>query len=177
MPVSEKTRDDAPLQAVSSGLGPGSRRILRSVCEAFLPDGGSFPTGAEEIALAEKVAAYFAGALPRGSALLALLLRWIELQPLLFHLRPRRFHALSLEDRVRVLEAMESSRLLLRCQPIRMLKLLLGLHAYRVPEVAIQVGLDPSHLQEAIRAAGERRSRGDKGPFPSPEAPIATGGG
>jgi hypothetical protein len=176
VPVPEKTRDDAQLQAVSSGLGPGNRRILRSVCEAFLPDGGSFSTGAEEIALAQKVEAYFAGALPRGTALLALLLRWIELQPLLFHLRLRRFPSLSLEDRVRVLEGMEASRLLLRCQPIRMLKLLLGLHAYRTPEVAIQVGRDPSHLQEAIRAAAERRSRGDKGPYPTPEAPMAMGG-
>jgi hypothetical protein len=162
-------------RGVAATLDEGSRRILRATAEAFLPRGGSFPLGAEEIAMAEKVETHLAGFHPLVLPLTAAVLRWLDIQPL-FHLRAARLQNLTVAERARVLEAMERSRLLLRRQPVLMLKLFLGLHAYRDPSVARQVGYDRAHLDERIREAAERRKRGGKGPYPIPQAPPPTGG-
>jgi hypothetical protein len=104
------------------------------------------------------------------------LLHWIDLQPILFHATPHRLHALPREERVRILEAMERSRLLARRQTALTLKLFLGLHAYRDPAIARQVGFDRSYLDAKIGAAAKRRKAGEKGPYPVPQAPPGPGG-
>jgi hypothetical protein len=162
-------------RGVAATLDEGSRRILRAIAEAFLPRGGAFPLGAEEIALAEKVETHLAGFHPLVLPLTAVILRWVDVQPL-FHLRAARLQSLTVTERVRVLEAMEHSRLLVRRQPVLLLKLFLGLHAYRDPSVARQVGYDRAHLDERVREAAERRGRGGKGPYPIPRTPVPPGG-
>ena len=173
-----------PLEAGAAGvraqggaaLSEGSRRILGAVGDAFLPPGGAFAQGADAIGLAQKVESHIAQAFPLGLPAMAALLHWIDLQPILFHLTPHRLHTLPLEERVRILEAMERSALLARRQTAVTLKLFLGLHAYRDSAVARQVGFDRSYLDAKIRAAADRRKAGGKGPFPVPQAPPGPGG-
>ena len=162
--------------AAGSALSEASRRILGSVAEAFLPPGGAFAQGSETIGLAQKVEAHIAQAYPLGIPVAAALLHWVDLQPILFHLRPHRLRALPVEERVRILETMERSPLLLRRQTAMTLKLFLGLHAYRDPAVARQTGFDRSWLDAKILAAAARRKAGQKGPYPVPQAPPAPGG-
>lgn len=162
--------------AAGGALSEASRRILSAIGDAFLPPGGAFAQGAEEIGLAQKVEAHLAQAFPAGLPAVAMLLRWVDMQPILFHLTPHRLHTLPLEERVRILDAMERSPLLARRQTAAMLKLFLGLHAYRDPAIARQVGFDRAYLDAKIRAAADRRKAGAKGPYPMPQAPPGPGG-
>ncbi len=151
------------------GLGDRSRVTLRAIADAFLPAGGAFDEGADAIALAERVETYFARMGPFGLPLASLLLAWMDAQSLLFHLRPTRLHRLDLDQRVRLLEEMEESRLMIRRQPVVMLKLLLGLHAYREPAIARAIGYGHDYLESKLQAAEARRRAGGKGPYPVPE--------
>jgi len=156
-------------------LGPRSRATLRAIADAFLPAGGAFEEGAGSIGLAERVETYFARMGPLGPPMASLLLAWMDAQPLLFHRRPTRFHRLDLDQRVRLLEEMEGSRLIIRRQPVLMLKLILGLHAYREPAVARAIGYERRYLESKLSAAEERRRAGGKGPYPVPERQPAMG--
>ncbi|MFQ5513909.1 MAG: hypothetical protein ACE5FG_05675 [Myxococcota bacterium] len=165
---------EGPTRARS--LGDTSRQILRAICDTFLPAGGCFPEGAENLELARRIEGHFAGMGPGGPRLAALLLRWIDLQPLLFELRPRRFRTLPLRERTRTLDRMERSRLPLRRQPLLTLKLLLSVHAYADAGVAERIGHDRAYLSGKLREAEERRQRGGKGPYPTPEPPPRSPG-
>ena len=156
-------------------LGPRSRATLQAIADAFLPAGGAFEEGATTLGLTERVEAYFASMGPLGLPMASLMLAWMDAQPLLFQLRPTRLRRLDLGERVRLLEEMERSRLMIRRQPVLMLKLLLGLHAYREPAVARAIGYERGYLESKLAAAEERRRAGGKGPYPVPERQPAMG--
>ncbi len=166
----------AAREGAGGGLSEGSRRILDAVSETFLPPGGAFAQGAESIGLARKVESHLAQAFPMGRPAVGAMLGWVDLQPILFHATPHRLQTLPLEERVRILEAMERSPLLVRRQAAITLKLFLGLHAYRDPAIAREVGFDRSYLDAKIQAAADRRQAGGKGPYPVPQAPPGPGG-
>ncbi len=164
-------RDGSQSESTASELDPPSMAILRSIADTFMPAGGAFPASANDIDLAGRVAEHICRIGPAASLGFRILLRWVDLQPIL-RLRFRRFHKLQLVDRVQVLESMELSRLMIRRQPAIALKTLMGLHGYNDPAVHEHLGYERKWIEDRIKAAQERRNDGRKGPYPGPESPV-----
>jgi len=122
------------------GLGTRSRDVLRAALEALAPPGtGAIPRDADagEWAAAVERFARAAGGLAGVRALLCAL----ELSPwVLPPIWLRRFSKLALEDRVRVLEAWEGSRLPGRREGVALLKLLALPQIYGQPELLRVLG-------------------------------------
>lgn len=146
----------APRLRAAPALGARSQRVLRAALEALAPPGaGAIPHDADpaEWAAAVEGFARDAGGLAGVRALLCAL----ELSP--FVLPPiwlRRFSKLALEDRVRVLEAWEHSRLPGRREGVALLKLLALPQIYGRPELLRAMGypdpLDRVPLDEPLAA-------------------------
>ncbi len=113
--------------------------IQRALLEALVPMGGPFPESASTASIAEEIA-QFVTASGRSRAF-DLGLRLLDLAP--FFLPPirfRRFSRLPLADRVRILEAWETSRFWPRRQVIHMFKLVALTHFYARPEIQARLG-------------------------------------
>lgn len=161
--------DPAKPTTSGSGLSGRSRRTLLAIADALFPatPGGVRPDLSQ---LVDDVQAQL-----RATGSLALrgfdlLLHFVEWNPLLFHARLQGLSALDSEARVHVLESMESSRLLLRRQAAHSVKLLLGVHGYRDIRVRSALGVEDGWLADKLAQAKARRERGEKGPFPQPQA-------
>jgi hypothetical protein len=163
--ITDPTRPPSPPRS----LTPREREILERVAEAFLPPLGPFPISAQDLHLAEGVVRFMETAPGGIRRTFPYLLHFLDWNPLLFHGIPTRLSRLPLEERVRILEAMERSSLSLRRQPILLLKLLLNLHAYQDPRLHEAIGYSRDHLKDRLHKADLRRKRGEKGPFPSAE--------
>lgn len=124
---------------------------LRAVLGALVPQGGSFPAGAEDVGLDGAVASYFARLHPLGSAGLRLLLVTIEYGTVLFE-RTLPFSRLDAAARERALAAWEGSRLGIRRQLVASLKLIAFLHFYDEPAAWAGVGYDDRYLQRKLLA-------------------------
>jgi hypothetical protein len=129
-------------EAGSSPSSPkrlGSARALHAVLETLAPAGGAFPEGASTLAIEKEVEEFIAGS---GTTLaFRALLRALEYSP--FVLPPiwlRRLSSLPVQDRVRVLEAWEASRLWPRRHALQMLKLAAMSHFYAHPQVQARLG-------------------------------------
>ncbi len=149
------------------GLSPRSRQILQAIAEALFPPSGQAARvdAAPLVAEVEGQLRSFGPLAPRG---FSILLQWIDWNPVLFHGRTCRLRAMPWQERVTILEAMEESRWMLRRQPIHILKLLLGLHAFRREELRASLLGGDSYLEQKLAEARSRRARGEKGPFPRP---------
>jgi hypothetical protein len=129
----------AEARAGSRTVAPGPRgetRILRGLLEALAPPAGAIPPEA-----AADVEAFVRRTGARAG--FRLLLRVLDLSP--FVLPPlwfRRTSRLPLEDRVRVLEAWEDSRLWPRRQALAALKTVALTHVYARPETLRRLGYE-----------------------------------
>lgn len=145
------------LGPVQRALGPAGARTLHAALDALVPRGGPFEAGAGEARVADAVAEFAEGA-KTGHALRALLYV-LEVSP--FFLPPiwmRPFSRLPVDDRARILEAWENSRLWPRRQALHWLKLLGTSHFYADPEVQRTLGY-PHPLVRVPRDAEPARAR------------------
>lgn len=146
----------APRPSAAPALGARGQRVLRAALEALAPPGaGAIPRDADPAAWTAAVEDFARGA--GGLAGVRALLCALELSP--FVLPPvwlRRFSKLALEDRVRVLEAWEHSRLPGRREGVALLKLLALPQIYGEPELLRALGypdpLDRVPLDEPLAA-------------------------
>lgn len=115
------------------------RRVHDALLEALVPAGGPFPEGALTLSVGDEVAAFVAAS--GRSRMFQLGLRLLDLSPFFMPpLRFRRFSRLPLLDRVRILEAWESSRFGPRRQVLHMFKLVALTHFYARPEIKARLG-------------------------------------
>ena len=141
-------------------MGPYLRRIAQAFAGRIIPPGGDLPFAVADtdcLAFLEK----YLSELPSGTALgLKALLVALDLMPVLFIYRPRRFASLSPEDQDRYLLDWQESRIYWRRMALVLLKALFGIGFYNDPKVLRHLG-----WYETCGAA----SRGDR-----PVAPTAT---
>jgi hypothetical protein len=133
----------------------GAERVFGAIVESMIPAGGSFPEGARDVLLLRDLESFVAGSASLAPRMLRLGLRLFDVSPyILPPLRLRRFSHLSPEERVRLLETWEQSRLLPRRQAMHLLKLLVMTHFYSRPEVAERLGY-PHPLERVPRPQGK----------------------
>ena len=157
--VSMKLSEPALQQASPQGR---TAELLRLITDTMVPAGEPFEESARTVRLDEAVWGYFGQLHPLGTVGLSVLVHTVELAPLLFGPRRRRFSALSAEQRERHLDAWENSRLALRRQVIRALKLAVMLHFYDSPQTCAAIGYDGSYLRDKLLAgpnAASHRAR------------------
>ena len=119
-------------------LTPAQEEILHAVLEAAVPEGAGIPGSAADAVVADVVRAFCASA---GFTQLGLALRLLDASPFLVPpFRARRFSRLSLDERVRLLEAHEQSRFLPRRAAVHALKQVIMLAYYSRPEVEAALG-------------------------------------
>lgn len=149
----------APAASVADGAAGGraggSDGVMQALLEAMVPPGGAFEEGACAAppdvdgeggarGLGAEIEAFVAGAGPRAPQALRLGLRLLDVSPFLLPpVRRRRFSRLPLDERVRLLEAWERSRLMPRRQAMHALKLLVMLHVYSRPAIEARLGYPP----------------------------------
>jgi hypothetical protein len=126
--------------------------LLRLVTETMVPAGGAFEAGAQALHLGEAVWGYFAQLHPLGTVGLTVIVYVLELAPYVFGPRRRRLSRLSASDRELALAGWETSRLPLRRQLLKGLKLAITLHAYDSPAVCASIGCDGSYLRGKLLA-------------------------
>jgi hypothetical protein len=115
-----------------SASEPGS--VRDALLEALVPAGGPFPEGGSTPEVSAAIDEFVTAS--GRSGVFQLGLRFLDLSPFLVPpLRFKRFSRLPLEDRVRLLEAWESSRLWPRRQVLHMFKLVALTHVYDRPEI------------------------------------------
>lgn len=115
--------------------------LIRALLEAMVPPGGPFEEGAAQAAVAEDVESFVADLAPSAPRAFRWCLRLLDYSPFFLPpLRLGRFSRLKLDDRVRLLEAWEQSRLPPRRQIIHALKLLVMPHFYSRPEIEARLG-------------------------------------
>lgn len=122
-----------PLVSERPGAGAAALPdpVLNAVIEAVVPSGGSFEEGAADLPVARDVEEFVAGVGPSALGTFRLALRAFEYSPFFVPpIRFRRFSRLTLQERIRVLEAWETSRLMPRRQAIHTLKLLVMTQFY-----------------------------------------------
>ena len=148
-------RSAATMPAVS----PGPRQpIFSALLEAMLPPGGPYADGGLDLVRSADIDSFMGG---RSAARpLHLGLRVLDLCPFLVPPRlGQRFSQLPLEDRIRVLQAWEGSRIVPLRQFVHTLKLLIMPQFYSRPEIEAHLGY-PHPLVRVPRAEGmERRDQ------------------
>lgn len=115
--------------------------VMIALMEAMVPAGGAFPEGARDSSAADGMEAFIGGAASERLDLVRLALKVFDASP--FFLPPirfRRFSRLPLDERIAVLEAWERSPLVVRRQPIHMLKLLVMSQFYSQSVVEAHLG-------------------------------------
>ena len=120
--------------------------------EMMAPEGGAFATGATTAQLDQTVWQYFTRLHPLGTTGLTVILYVIELGPLAFGPRRRRFSQLNPAEREVYIAGWETSRLGPRRQLLNGLKLAVMLHFYDIPAVASAVGFDGTYLRDKLLA-------------------------
>ncbi len=129
-------------------LSAAEAAILRAALEAAVPAGAELPGTAADADGERAVEAFCAGA---GFAGLGLALRILDLSPFLVPpFRARRFSKLPLAERVRLLEAHESSAFFPRRAAVHAFKQIAMLVYYARPEVEAALGY-PSPLARVPR--------------------------
>jgi hypothetical protein len=119
-------------------LSAGEAAILRAALEAAVPAGGSLPGSAADPESESAVRAFCESA---NFAALGLALRLLDVSPFLVPpFRLRRFSKLALEERVRLLEAHESSAFFVRRAAVHAFKQVAMLAYYARPEVEAALG-------------------------------------
>jgi hypothetical protein len=126
--------------------------LLRGLTSTMVPEGGAFAAGASTVQLDQTVWEYFGRLHPLGTTGLTVILYVIELGPLLFGPRRRRFSRLDAAEREAYLAGWETSRLAPRRQLLHGLKLAVMLHFYDTPAVAAAVGFDGTYLRDKLLA-------------------------
>jgi hypothetical protein len=113
--------------------------VRTALLEALIPPGGPFPEGASTVGVSEEIERFVAGAGRAGT--FGLGLRLLDISPFFLPpIRLRRFSRLPLDDRVRLLEAWEGSRLWPRRQVLHLFKLVVFSHFYERPEIQARLG-------------------------------------
>jgi hypothetical protein len=157
--VSMRLSEPSSRQASPQGR---TAELLRLITDTMVPAGGPFEQGASSERLDEAVWRYFGQLHPLGSIGLSVLVHTIEFAPLLFGPQRRRFSGLSAAQRELHLDGWENSRLALRRQVMRGLKLAVMLHFYDSPQVCAAIGYDGSYLRDKLLAgpnAASHRAR------------------
>jgi hypothetical protein len=129
-------------------LSDGEAAILRAALEAIVPAGAGIPGSAADAEVERTVREFCASA---GFSALGLALRLLDVSPFLVPpFRARRFSRLPLEERVRLLEAHESSAFFARRAAVHAFKQVAMLAYYARPEVEAALGY-PSPLARVPR--------------------------
>jgi len=119
-------------------LSDGEAAILRAALEAIVPPGAGLPGSAADAEVERVVREFCASA---GFSALGLALRLLDVSPFLVPpFRMRRFSKLPLEERVRLLEAHESSAFFVRRAAVHAFKQVAMLAYYARPEVEAALG-------------------------------------
>jgi hypothetical protein len=141
-------------QAAQGATLPTGRvaELLRLVTDTMVPVGGAVESGAQIPHLDVAVWGYFAQLHPLGTVGLTVIVYVLELAPFVFGPRRRRFSRLSASDRELALAGWETSRLALRRQLLKGLKLAVMLHAYDSPEACASIGCDDTYLRDKLLA-------------------------
>lgn len=141
-------------QAAHPAAQPQGRvaELLRLLTSTMVPEGGAFATGATTAQLDQTVWQYFTRLHPLGTTGLTVILYVIELGPLAFGPRRRRFSQLNPAEREVYIAGWETSRLGPRRQLLNGLKLAVMLHFYDIPAVASAVGFDGTYLRDKLLA-------------------------
>jgi hypothetical protein len=139
----------------ASGTGRGERAAhpaFPALLEAMVPAGGPFQEGARESVRAADIDAFMGGGGTSRTWRRGLWL--LEFSPFFLPpLRGRRFSRLSLEDRVRMLEAWERSPLVPLRQLLHTLKMLVMIQFYSQPQIQARLGY-PDPLVRVPRTEG-----------------------
>lgn len=119
-------------------LSPGEAAILRAALEAAVPEGAGLPGSAADAEVERAVLAFCASA---DFAALGLALRLLDVSPFLVPpFRARRFSKLPLDERVRLLEAHETSAFFPRRAAVHAFKQVAMLAYYARPDVEAALG-------------------------------------
>lgn len=143
-----------PGRGAGGALGSGDGGKLAAAVEGMLPP------GADAAAIAEQIEVYFRALGPTGPGALRGMLAFLEAAPLLTLRGVRRLSRLPVEHRVRVLEAVEGSRLALLRLPLQGFKLIVMMHYYDRPEVKRAIGYDAAYFEGKLAEARARRAEG-----------------
>ena len=139
------------------GLGGPTRaeQRLGAVLEAMVPPGGPFDEGATDLVTIEEIDSFISGTGSFTPRTLRLGLSLLDISPLLLPpYRMRRFSRLPLEERVRLLDAWEVSRITPRRVLIHALKQLVMMHFYSRPEIMAHLDY-PQPLERVPRRTGD----------------------
>jgi len=134
-------------------IGGRSRaeQCFAQVLEAMVPSGGPFDESATDLVRIEEIDSFLGDTGPLTPRTLRLGLLLLDASPyLLPPYRMRRFSRLPLQERVRLLEAWERSRLTPRRVLIHALKQLVMMHVYSRPEITAHLGY-PEPLKRVPR--------------------------
>lgn len=144
----------SPGRSGGAALGSDDQGKLAAALEAMLPP------GADVFELAANIETYFRALGPTGPGALRGMLAFLEAAPLLTRRHARRLSRLSVDQRLRVLEAVEGSRLALLRLPLQGFKLIVMMHYYDRPEVKRAIGYDAAYLEGKLADARARRADG-----------------
>ncbi len=139
------------------------RELLAAAADAFFPPAGPIPLSGSEANIVRYFDDYVRRAQPTQAFLMRLLFAFIELGPLPFGPRLRRFSRLSLEDRIRFLDGARASRIYFRRVSFISLRALMTMAYLSTPEVARRMGMfedtDPFDLDRRRGAPPAHRAR------------------
>lgn len=117
------------------------RELLAAAADAFFPPGGPIPLSGSEANVVRYFDDYVRRAQPTQAFLMRLLFAFMELGPLPFGPRMRRFSRLSLDERIRFLDGARDSRIYFRRVSFISLRALMTMAYLSHPEVARSMGM------------------------------------
>ena len=123
-------------------IGPYLGRIIESVSERLIPEGGLIPVSMSETGAYPFLARYLGGLDPGARLALKALFVAFDLGPFLFIGRFCRFVNLSPEEQDLYLADWEASRIYYRRMVLVLLKTLAGMGFYNDPQVQARMGFE-----------------------------------